>query len=60
METLELDEIAVAGMHHDGTLLWLAVPEHRLVATHDPATGRTETKLIYDLEVWDVSSAVTG
>jgi hypothetical protein len=56
----ELSDISVAGMHHDGRLLWLAVPEHRLVATYDPATGKTETKLTYDHEVWDVSPAGTG
>jgi hypothetical protein len=47
-------------MHHDGHLLWLAVPERRLVATYDAAAGKTEARLTYDHEVWDVAPAETG
>ena len=54
METLELDEIAVAGMQHDGAILWLAAPKQRWVAAHDPRSGGTEVKLRYSEEVWDV------
>jgi hypothetical protein len=51
---LELKNIAVAGMHCDGDLLWLAAPEQRLVATYHPASGKTEKRLVYPQEVWDV------
>jgi outer membrane protein assembly factor BamB len=56
----KLREISVAGMKHDGRLLWLAVPEQRQVATYDPATGKVEERLTYVHEVWDVSPAETG
>jgi hypothetical protein len=58
--TLELSEISVAGMKHDGKLLWLAAPQQRQVATYDPASGKTETKLTYIHEVWDVSPTENG
>jgi hypothetical protein len=57
---LELSDISVTGMKHDGRLLWLAVPERRLIATYDPATEKTEAKLTYVHEVWDVSPTETG
>ncbi len=57
---LELSDISVSGLHHDGRLLWLAVPDRRLVATYDPATQRVEAKLTYEHEVWDVSPTETG
>lgn len=58
--TLELSEISVSGMKHDGRLLWLAVPKERLVAVHDPATGKTQARLTYVHEVWDVSPTKEG
>ena len=60
METLKLAEITVAGMQHDGHLLWLAVPKDRLVATHHPASGRTEAKLTYSEEIFAVSPTENG
>lgn len=51
---LELQNISIAGMHHDGELLWIAAPEGRFVATYDPATGRAEKRLTYPHEIWDV------
>ena len=57
---LELKSISIAGMKHDGSVLWLAAPKHRLVAAHHPASGKTETKLVYSQEVWDVCPAENG
>ena len=57
---LELSDISVAGMEHDGRLLWLAVPKEKRVATYDPATGKAEAKLTYSHEIWDVSPTETG
>jgi len=55
-----LNQIAVSGMQYDGKLLWLAAPNHRLVATYETQTGGTETKLAYPEEVWDVCPADGG
>jgi hypothetical protein len=60
VETFDLSQIAVAGMQHDGKLLWLAAPQHRLVATYDPQTAGTETRLDYSEEVWDVCPGEQG
>jgi hypothetical protein len=60
VETLKLSEIAVAGMQHDGKLLWLAAPNYRLAATYDPQSGAIETKISYSEEVWDVSPGEQG
>ena len=57
---IDLQNISIAGMKHDGSVLWLAAPKSRLVATHDPANGKTEAKLAYPEEVWDVCSAENG
>ncbi len=51
---LELINISIAGMHHDGSLLWVAAPDERLVATYRISTGETEKKLGYLHEIWDV------
>src|ERR1043166_2736432 len=47
-------------MAHDGNLLWLAAPDERLVAAHDPESGKTEARLSYAHEVWDVCPAEDG
>ena len=52
--------LSISGMAHDGSLLWLALPEERGVAAHDPASGKTETRLAYVHEVWDVCPAEGG
>lgn len=57
---LELEAISIAGMHCDGGLLWIAVPKEHLVATHDPDSGKTEVKLTYTHEVWDVAEDPEG
>ncbi len=51
---LELQNTAIAGMNYDRDLLWLAVPEERLVATYSPSTGKAEEKITYAHEIWDV------
>ena len=51
---LEIKNFSLAGMHHDGCLLWLAAPEERLVAGWDAGTGQAEKKLGYEHEIWDV------
>lgn len=51
---LEPNTISIAGMHHDGSLLWIAAPEERLVATWDARTGQAEKRLAYEHEIWDV------
>ena len=51
---LELETISITGMHHDGSLLWIAAPEERLVATWRASTGEMAERLTYAHEVWDV------
>ncbi|TAJ79125.1 hypothetical protein EPO44_19575 [bacterium] len=51
---LQLQDITIAGMHCDGDILWLAAPYERLVATYHPSTGKTEKKITYTHEIWDV------
>jgi len=51
---LELQNISIAGMHHDGSLLWVAAPEERLVAGWDARTGQAEKRLACEHEIWDV------
>jgi len=51
---LEIKNFSIAGMHHDGCLLWLAAPEERLVAGWDAGTGQAEKKIGYEHEIWDV------
>ena len=57
--TLNIADISVAGMSHDGALLWLAASERGVVA-HDPASGKTESRLAYPHEVWDVAPGEDG
>ncbi|HEY1265741.1 MAG TPA: hypothetical protein VGH16_00695 [Candidatus Binatia bacterium] len=57
---MDLESLAIGGMAHDGRLLWLAAPEERLVAAHDPESGKTEARLSYAHEVWDVCPAEDG
>ena len=57
---LELKNISIAGMHSDGDLLWIAAPEERFVATYDTSTGKTEKKLTYPYEIWDVCAQADG
>src|SRR5262249_18732978 len=47
-------------MAHDGRLLWLAAPDERIVAAHDPESEKTEARLSYAHEVWDVCPAEDG
>ena len=42
---LELETISITGMHHDGSLLWIAAPEERLVATWRASTGEMAERL---------------
>ncbi len=51
---LELQNLSIAGINWDGVLLWIAVPEERLVATYCPATRTAEKKLAYPHEILDV------
>jgi hypothetical protein len=51
---LDLQAYSITGLDFEGDLLWAAAPEERLVATYDPATGKTEQILTYRHEVWDV------
>lgn len=51
---LELQSIYLAGMHWDGKLLWIAAPEERLAATYHTSTEKTEKRLTYRHEIWDV------
>ena len=51
---LELINISIAGMHCDGSLLWIAAPDERLVATYRISTRETEKKLGCLHEIWDV------
>jgi hypothetical protein len=57
---VDLGSATISGMTRDGSLLWLAAPEERAVAAHDPASGETETRLVYAHEVWDVCPAEDG
>ena len=57
---MEVENLAIGGMAHDGRLLWLAAPDERLVAAHDPDSGKTEARLSYAHEVWDVCPAEEG
>lgn len=50
----ELQHISIAGMHWDGSLLWVAAPEERLVATYHTSTEKTEKRLTYRHKTWDV------
>ena len=51
---MELNKISVSGMHFDRALLWLAVPDERVVATFDPSAGRLEKQFTYGHAIWDV------
>src|SRR3989304_3174412 len=51
---LELETISITGMHHDGSLLWIAAPEERLVAPWRGSTGEMAERLTYAHQVWDV------
>ena len=57
---MDAGSLAISGMAHDGRLLWLAAPDERLVAAHDPESGTAETRLSYAHEVWDVCPAEEG
>lgn len=52
--SVQLEDISIAGMHHDGSLLWIAAPEERLVAVWNSRTGEVEKRLAYRHEIWDV------
>jgi hypothetical protein len=51
---VSLENISVSGMTWGKSLLWLAVREDHQVVTYDPSTGRSEQRLTYAHEVWDV------
>ena len=51
---LDLQNIVIAGMHCGESLLWIAAPDERLVATYHMCTVETEKKLGYLHEIWDV------
>ncbi len=51
---LDLQNLAISGMNWDGVLLWMALPEERLVVTYSPTGKKTEKKLAYPHEIWDV------
>ncbi len=57
---MDVKSLAIGGMAHDGRLLWLAAPDERMVAAHDPESGATEPRLTYPHEVWDVCPAEEG
>jgi hypothetical protein len=57
---MDAARLSISGMTYDGRLLWLALPEARSVAAHDSASGKTEKKLEYEHEVWDVCAAEEG
>lgn len=57
---LELKDLSIGGMHWERDLLWLAVPEKRMIVTYAPATGETEEKLTYPHKIWDVCHGVEG
>jgi hypothetical protein len=57
---VDVESLAIGGMAYDGRLLWLAVPDERIVAAHDPESGKTEARLSYAHEVWDVCPAEDG
>lgn len=57
---LEAKDLVITGMHFDDGLLWFAAPRERLVATHDPGTGKAEARLRYPHEVWDVAGNPDG
>ncbi len=50
----EIKNFSIAGMHHDGSCLWIAAPEERLVAVWNLRKGEAEKRLAYQHEVWDV------
>lgn len=51
---LTLQDALVSGMDvHEG-LLWIALPNERLVATFNPSTGETKKVLECPDEIWDV------
>lgn len=51
---LELEEKRISGMAWDGSVLWLALPEERLVAAYDPSRRTAEPVFVYPHEVWDL------
>jgi hypothetical protein len=51
---IDLRAVSVSGMKWDRELLWVAAPEEHLVITYNPATSKTDKRLIYAHEVWDV------
>lgn len=51
---LELETISISGMHYDGSLLWIAAPGERLIATWRASTGDMAERLTYAHEVWDL------
>jgi len=57
---LELHDLSITGMHHDGSILWMAAPEERLVAAYDTKTEGVTKRLAYRHEVWDVCPAAEG
>lgn len=60
LNAVDLPSLSVTGMTHDGRLLWLAAADERVVAAHDPASGKTEPRLAYAHEVWDVCPGEDG
>lgn len=50
----ELEQRAITGMGWDGRVLWLAIPEERLIAAYDPFRGIMENTFAYRHEVWDL------
>lgn len=59
-EMVELQNISIAGMHCEGAILWLAAPDERLVAAYHLATWKTEERVTYTHEVWDISPHEDG
>ncbi|HWP60075.1 MAG TPA: hypothetical protein VNL14_19435 [Candidatus Acidoferrales bacterium] len=57
---LDIGKLSISGAKSDGRLIWLAVPEERLVACHDPLTRATQEILRYEFAVWDVCPAPEG
>jgi outer membrane protein assembly factor BamB len=57
---LEVDDCAIAGMDFDQGLLWFVAPKERLLVACDPATGKSEQRIVYPREVWDVATDAGG
>jgi len=51
---IDLRTVSISGLKWDKDLLWVAAPEEHLVVTYNPATSKTDQKLTYIHEVWDV------